>query len=45
MEEAGKKCKHCGGPIRIANPTGHCNHIYWPDMLTEDAKRSNGIDK
>ncbi len=24
-------CTHCGGDIAIANPTGICNHIQWPD--------------
>jgi hypothetical protein len=38
-------CKHCGGPIEIANPTGKCNHIYWPDNLTDEAKEANGYIK
>jgi len=36
------KCKHCGGPIAVRNPTGHCDHLYWPDELTDEAKRANG---
>jgi hypothetical protein len=36
-------CKHCGGAIEIRNPTGNCDHIYWPENLTEEAKRANGI--
>lgn len=36
-------CKHCGGEIRIRNPTGMCDHLYWPDELTDEAKRANGI--
>lgn len=35
-------CKHCGGRKDIGNPTGHCNHIYWPDALTDEAKIANG---
>jgi rRNA maturation protein Nop10 len=35
-------CKHCGGDISIRNPTGWCDHLYWPDNLTEEAKRANG---
>jgi hypothetical protein len=35
-------CKHCGGPIAIRNPSGSCDHIYFPDMLTDEAKRANG---
>ena len=36
-------CKHCGGDIAVRNPTGDCDHLYWPDMLTDDAKRANGF--
>ena len=35
-------CRHCGGRKEIANPTGHCSHLYWPDGLTDEAKRANG---
>lgn len=35
-------CLHCGGAIAIRNPTGKCDHLYWPDMLTDEAKRANG---
>ena len=36
-------CKHCGGEVRIRNPTGKCDHLYWPENLTDEAKRANGI--
>ena len=36
-------CKHCGGPIAVRNPTGKCDHLYWPDMLTDEAKQANGF--
>ena len=36
-------CKHCGGAIEVRNPTGNCDHLYWPDMLTDEAKRANGF--
>jgi len=26
-----KICSHCGYPIGYANPSGVCNHIYYPD--------------
>lgn len=35
-------CKHCGGEIATRNPTGACDHLYWPDGLTDEAKRANG---
>jgi hypothetical protein len=42
MDEDNEKCKHCGGLINVRNPTGHCDHLYWPDMLTPEAKKANG---
>jgi hypothetical protein len=24
-------CDHCGGEIRIRNPKGFCDHLYYPD--------------
>jgi hypothetical protein len=36
-------CKHCHGPKEVRNPTGSCDHLYWPDMLTDEAKRANGF--
>ena len=24
-------CRHCGGPIAIRNPTGKCDHLYYPE--------------
>jgi hypothetical protein len=39
----GDLCKHCGGEIGIRNPTGKCDHLYWPEMLTDEAKRANGF--
>jgi hypothetical protein len=35
-------CMHCNGPKAIRNPTGSCDHLYWPDNLTDEAKRANG---
>lgn len=26
-------CIYCGGPKAIRNPTGNCDHLYWPDMI------------
>ena len=27
-------CSDCGGLIRIRNPTGKCDHLYYPEMKT-----------
>ena len=24
-------CDHCGGPIAIRNPSGYCDHLYYPE--------------
>jgi Lar family restriction alleviation protein len=34
MEEL-KLCKYCGGDIAIRNPTGKCDHLYYPDMIAQ----------
>ena len=36
-------CLHCGGPIAIRNPTGTCDHLYWPEYLTEEARKANRL--
>ena len=30
-DEKDCSCPHCGGSVHIANPTGKCNHVYYPD--------------
>ena len=35
-------CPNCQGPIAIRNPTGTCDHLYFPDMLTPEAKQKIG---
>ena len=35
-------CKHCGRSRSLRNPTGKCNHLQWPDMLTDEARIANG---
>jgi hypothetical protein len=32
-------CPNCHGPIAIRNPTGTCDHLYWPDYLTPEARK------
>jgi len=32
-------CQHCGGDTQIANPTGTCNHIYYPDNCDVCSRR------
>lgn len=38
-------CPNCGGRVAIRNPTGACDHLYWPDMLTEEAKQMIGPEE
>jgi len=25
------KCKHCGYDTSMTNPSGYCNHVYYPE--------------
>lgn len=36
-------CKYCSGLIAVRNPTGKCDHLYWPNMLTDEARMANGF--
>lgn len=36
-------CKYCGGRVVARNPSGTCDHLYWPDNLTDGAKAANGF--
>ncbi len=38
-------CLHCGYDKSLRNPSGTCDHLYWPDLLTDEAKRANGYVK
>lgn len=38
MVEDIRICPSCGGRIAIRNPTGNCDHLYYPDYLTDEAK-------
>lgn len=29
------KCKYCGGDKAIRNPTGNCDHLYYPDNVNK----------
>ena len=34
-------CIYCGGPKSVRNPTGNCDHLYWPDMIIGAVKDDN----
>ncbi len=38
-------CPNCGGSIEIRNPTGKCDHLYYPENITPisyyDAERDH----
>ena len=39
IEKVGKDlCPYCAGPIAIRNPTGKCDHLYYPDYVNKDLK-------
>ena len=29
-------CEYCGGDIAIRNPTGNCDHLYYPHMANKN---------
>ena len=31
MEDKINKCKHCKMDINIRNPSGYCDHLYYPE--------------
>lgn len=33
-----KKCPECGGYIAIRNPTGECDHLYYPELVKKKEK-------
>ena len=35
-------CPNCKGSVMVRNPSGSCDHLYWPDMLTPEAKEKIG---
>ena len=36
------RCPNCKGLKSIRNPTGTCDHLYWPDYLTPEARAKVG---
>jgi len=34
-------CKWCGGDVAIRNPTGNCDHLYYPDNVNKSLFRRN----
>jgi len=34
-KEDNRRCPDCGGLIRIRNPTGKCDHLYYPEYKKE----------
>lgn len=33
-----KKCEYCHGDIAIRNPTGKCDHLYYPENVNKKLK-------
>ena len=42
LQKHPQKCAYCGEPIAIRNKSRDCDHLYWPELLTDEAKRANG---
>lgn len=39
-----ENCAHCGGPKSVRNPTGKCDHLFWPENLAAEARAANGLE-
>lgn len=37
-------CKHCGGKLEIRNPSGYCDHLYYPDNCSTCRSPADTID-
>jgi hypothetical protein len=36
-------CEHCGYSIKLRNPSGFCDHLYYPDNCDVCVKRIKGV--
>ena len=41
--EENRLCPYCNGLIRIRNPTGKCDHLYYPDNVNKEL--SPGVEE
>jgi len=40
VDDGGEEvCPNCNGLVKIRNPTGRCDHLYYPDNLSKKARR------
>ena len=37
-------CKHCGMDIRIRNPSGYCDHLYYPDNCDVCKRQAGAVN-
>ena len=35
-----KFCEYCGGDIKIRNPMGNCDHLYYPENVNKSLRRT-----
>ena len=40
-----EKCEYCGGDKEIRNPTGKCDHLYYPENVNKNLKAITKVDK
>lgn len=38
-------CKHCGYPISLRNPSGYCDHLYYPEYCEVCNKKKKVNDE
>jgi len=37
------KCQHCLGDLKIRNPMGYCDHLYYPENCNTCKQRDDSI--
>ena len=42
MSEDDRVCEHCHGLVSVRNPTGTCDHLYYPEAWSVCDERING---
>lgn len=38
-------CKHCGEPVAIRNPSGNCDHLYYPENVNKGKRADDFLCK
>jgi hypothetical protein len=45
MDKKIELCKHCGMDLSIRNPSGYCDHLFYPDYCEICERNIKGMDQ